>query len=297
MDREDRRDLTRRRRYSVWSVLSRSVVTTWILANPHSGRADTGATLAERAEARGWRWVWCDGKEEASRLARDAASRGIERVVAAGGDGSIHEVVQELMATDRRPVLGVLPLGTGNDLARSLGLPLDAVDAFEVLIRAERVRAIDVARVDLDGHHRWLVNVSAAGFAGAVDEALDEDSKKRWGPLSYLRAALEVLAELPVHDVAVRVDGRWVNHVRTVGVMVANGRTCGGGMRVAPTADLEDGLLDVTLVEEGSALELAGVGAALRTGASLSHDRVHHHVAARIEVTADHRFRRTSTGS
>lgn len=209
-------------------------------------------------------------------------------MVAAGGDGSIHEIVQRLMESRRRPVFGVLPLGTGNDWARSLAIPLDAADAFEVLIRAERVRAIDVARAHLDGKSRWLVNVSAAGFAGAVDEALDESAKKRWGPLAYLRAALDVLADLPVHDVTVTVDGRTVERARALGVMVANGRTCGGGVAVAPTADLEDGRLNVTLIEEGSALELAGVGAALRTGASLlSNERVHHHLGARIDLTAD----------
>jgi diacylglycerol kinase (ATP) len=260
-------------------------MSTWVLANPNAGSADGARPLVARAEARGWRWFWCGSEEEASRLARDATSRGVERVVAAGGDGSVHGVVQELMAATPRPTLGVLPLGTGNDLARSLGVPLDPAEAFAALLEGP-VRAIDVARCALDGARRWLINVSSAGFAGEMDEALDEDAKKRWGPLAFLRAALEVLADLPVHDVTVTIDGERVDRLRAVGVMVANGRTAGGGLAVAPTADLEDGLLDVTVVEAGSALELAPVGAALRTGRALSSRRVHHHVGARVELTA-----------
>jgi diacylglycerol kinase (ATP) len=262
-------------------------MSTWVLGNPHAGSAETGRALAERPEARGWRWLWTESPEEASCLARDAAARGVERIVVAGGDGSVHGVVQELMEAETRPTLGVLPLGTGNDLARSLGMPLDPEEAFEILAEEAAVREIDVARCELDEERRWLVNVSAGGFAGAVDRALDEETKKRWGPLAYLRAALEVLADLPVHELAVRIDGKRVERLRVVGVMVANGRTAGGGVRVAPDADLEDGRLDVTLVEAGSAFELAPVGAALQAGTALSQPKVHHHVGARVELTAE----------
>lgn len=261
---------------------------TWILANPHAGSAEEGRNACVRAEALGLRWFWCDGEDEASRLARDAATQGVERVVAAGGDGSVHLVVQALMDFDARPELGVLPLGTGNDLARSLGMPLDPLESLELLAVAGRVRSVDVGRVRLDGPggivQRWMINASSAGFAGEVDQVLDEASKKRWGPLAYIGAAVEVLADLPVHAVRIEIDGSLVDHVESVGVMVANARTVGGGVQIAPTADLEDGLLDVTAIESGSRLELAPVGEALRNGSILSQRKVRHHMGRAITL-------------
>lgn len=266
-------------------------MTRWILANPHAGSAEEGRSARERAEALGLRWIWCDGPDEASRLARDAATQGVERVIAAGGDGSVHLVVQALMEVDERPELGVLPLGTGNDLARSLGMPLDPVASVALLARAGRVRSVDVGRVRLDGPggtvERWMINASAAGFAGEVDEVMDEASKKRWGSLAYIGAAVEVLADLPVHSARIEIDGVLVDHVETVGVMIANARTVGGGVEVAPTADLEDGLLDVTVIESGSRMELAPVGAALRQGRVLSQRKVRHHVGGSISLIVE----------
>ncbi|HJL17748.1 MAG TPA: diacylglycerol kinase family lipid kinase [Sandaracinaceae bacterium LLY-WYZ-13_1] len=263
---------------------------TWILANPHAGSAEAGQALAADARSRGLEWTWCDDPDEASRLARDAKSRGVDRVVTAGGDGSVHAVVQALLEDDggeRTPALGILPLGTGNDLARSLAVPLDPTEALALVAEEARTVSIDVARVWLDGTRRWMINASAAGFAGEVDANLDQDAKRRWGPLAYIRGALRVLADLPVHDLRIDIDGKRVDRMKVVGAMVANARTIGGGLEVAPTADLEDGLLDLTLVEAGSRMELVPVGAALESGSVLSERKVRHHVGSRIVLEAN----------
>lgn len=240
---------------------------TVVIANPHSGSADDGERLARYAvDQLGWEWRWTKHEHDAMRWARDAAARGAERIVAGGGDGTVHLVVQGILRTSARPVLAVLPLGTGNDLVRTLGFDVDVDAVLEELARGTDVRAIDLARARIGGHERVLVNASAAGFSGEVDRAIDEDEKARWGPFAYVRGALEVMSDLPCYRVVVEVDGQKVADLEAVGLTVSNGRTCGGGLRVAPDADLEDGMLDVLVVEHTSKLALAGVGARLRAG-------------------------------
>ncbi|MEQ8457518.1 MAG: YegS/Rv2252/BmrU family lipid kinase [Sandaracinaceae bacterium] len=259
---------------------------TWVLANPNAGSAEAADELRHAAEARGWRWVACEGASDGAGHAREACERGIARVFAAGGDGTVHTIAGGLLEGGGGPVLGVLPLGTGNDLARSLGLGVEPLAALEELEQG-RTRRIDVGRFTSDEAVRWLINVSAWGFAGEVDQVIEEETKRNWGTLAYVGGALEVLGDLPLYDVQLFVGGALVEQARCVGVTLANARTCGGGVVVAPTADLEDGLLDVTLVTEGSPLQLATTAARLRGGQTLSDPRVRHHLGAEIELRVD----------
>lgn len=262
------------------------VAHTLVIANPRAGSAELGETLEHAAKEHGWEWRWTCSKGEATGLARDAASHGVARIIAAGGDGTAHEIVQGILETDARPVVGVLPLGTGNDLVRTLGFPLDAEAVLAALTGETDVRRMDLARAEVGGHERILVNGSAAGFSGEVDRALDDEAKARWGAWAYMRAALDVLADLPRYELSARVDGQALEKVACIGLTVMNGRTCGGGMQVAPSARLEDGKLDLLVIEEATRLALAGVAAQLRTGGVLDNKNVRHYVGARIELTS-----------
>lgn len=259
---------------------------TRVIANPNAGSAELGARLEQVATALGWQWCWTRSEGEATRLARDAAARGFERIVAAGGDGTVHVIVQGIAETEARPTLAILPLGTGNDLVRTLGFPTDAELVLDALARGTEVRTIDLAHAQVGPHRRVLINGSAAGFSGEVDRALDPDAKARWGTWAYMRAALDVIGDLPRYELEVRVDGRDVGAVACIGLTVMNGQTCGGGMQVAPTASMEDGELDLMIVEEASPLALAGVAAQLRTGGLLDNKRVRHQRGALIELTS-----------
>ncbi|MEC7523816.1 MAG: diacylglycerol kinase family protein [Myxococcota bacterium] len=259
---------------------------TWVIANPRAGSADAGDELRAAAEGRGWRWLACEDAADGVRFAKEACARGAERVLAAGGDGTVHTVARGLLEAGGGPVLGVLPMGTGNDLARSLGLGVDPMAALEA-IEGGRVRRIDVGRFTSESAARWMINVSAWGFAGEVDRVLEDEAKRTWGTLAYVGGALEVLSDLPLHDVQLFVAGSLVARSRCVGVTVANARTCGGGVVVAPTADLEDGLLDVTFVEEGSPVQLATTAARLRSGQTLSDPRVRHHLGSDLALRVD----------
>src|SRR5688572_1435180 len=127
----------------------------------------------------------------AARLARAALRKGCDMIVAAGGDGTLNEVINGLQENAGETRVGLIPLGTGNDFARSIGLPTDLEAALEVL-RAGHTRAIDLVRVTSD-KARYFLNVSAGGFSGLVNEKLTPEMKKTWGPLAYLRSAAAAL--------------------------------------------------------------------------------------------------------
>jgi diacylglycerol kinase (ATP) len=260
---------------------------TLVIANPNASQSSAGEKLAQMASDAGWTWHWTDSAVEASSLARDAVARGFERVVAAGGDGTVHHVIQGLMAARERAVFGVLPLGTGNDVARTLGFSIDPEVAIAELYEARGgTRNVDVSSARVGAHRRFLAHSSAGGVSGDVDRIVSSEEKERWGPLAYIRGALD-LKDIKEYDLQVRVDGQLVDQVRCVGVVAANGRTVGGGLRVAPAADPEDGLLDLLVVEAASRPALAALGAQLKTGGVLSNSLAHYHLGARIALTMD----------
>ena len=168
-------------------------MTIYLIHNPASGSA------AQADLVRGWalslehvRRLETEGPGHARDLARAAADRG-DRLVVAGGDGTVHEVVNGMLESERRDsVLALLPLGTGNDLARGLGIPLDVEAALPIASRGAGL-PLDVLRATLDGAVRHAVNALTGGFSGRAAEA-GAQAKERWGPLAYARGAVEVLA-------------------------------------------------------------------------------------------------------
>ncbi len=235
-----------------------------ILFNPGAGSAAEEELAELVAQRPGWCVELTDSPEDLHERVGRVIESGAEVVVAAGGDGTIHAVAQALIESGSDAVMGVLPFGTANDFARSLGLGgrKGAVDALVV----GETRRLDVIRVHFDdGTRRSFVNIASGGLAPRIGEALDDETKSRWGALAYARGAIAVAGEATVYDVRVQCDDEPAIAVRAVGAAFANGRMCGGGMNVAPTADMEDGLLDVVLLEESSVAALATLAARMKT--------------------------------
>lgn len=238
-----------------------------IIVNEHAGSADHTEALRGAAAARGD--VTCrfsQDKEDTIELAARAAAEGFDVVAAAGGDGTVNEVVNGLMRVDERPALGVLPLGTGNDFARMLTMQVDdPIGALELLAGGEQ-RSMDVFQMRLPDGEAYGVNAAAGGFSGKVSEVLTSELKADLGPLAYLIGAATALPDLRGYDTFVTLDGSPPKQVCALNVVVANGRTLAGGKRVAPFANPEDGLLDVIVIEAGSVKELADAAARLVGG-------------------------------
>lgn len=232
------------------------------------------AAIAESTLLCGAEIVTSDGWDEGRRVAARAARDGCRLVVAAGGDGTVNSVVSGLMEPDRpRPVLGVLPLGTGNDLARSLGIPGGVRRALRELERMI-VREMDVIRVVQDGT-RYCANVSAGGFGGRVDERLTHEAKESWGPLAYLRTAVGNLPEMETYETVIEIDGgREVLEIPAFNVVVANARYAAAGVPVAPDALLDDGAMDVVVLASAALPRLGMAVARMAAGRHLDHELV-----------------------
>ena len=192
-------------------------------------------------------WVQTEGPGDAAEAAEEWRE-GL--LLVAGGDGTINDVVNGLgrAGFPEGVTLGILPAGTGNDLAATLEIPKDA-DLAEDVIRQNRVRTLDVARVRSEGvGERFFINVATGGLGAEISDANEGEFKKRWGKLSYLRASLEVAKDFDVRELKLYLDGE-PREVRAVNVVVGNCRYAGGGWLAAPKANPEDGLLDVVIIE------------------------------------------------
>ena len=262
-----------------------------VLYNSNAGSAPNADVDALRAYP-GVELVACEDPDDT--VAAAAAAAGHDVVVAAGGDGTVHLVANGLMqageSAEARPALGVLPLGTGNDFARTLGLPLKhpVGRAVEALRRAER-RTMDLIRVshpDGEGKTQYAVNVCAGGFSGAVDEVLTDELKSTWGPLAYLVGAVKALPDLDGYHTTLAWGDGPTEAVDAFNIVVANGRTAGGGRPVAPRADPEDGLLDVVLIRVGSGLDVARLVARAAAGDYLDDDDVVFNRVERVAVSS-----------
>ena len=173
-------------------------------------------------------------------------------VIAVGGDGLVSEVVNGLLAAQNQKArLGIIPCGTGNDLARMLGLPRDIFAAAQHLTRSKQTRMIDAAEVTctINGQpqRRYFANDANLGFAAQVVERLERTGKFSRGTAPYFTALLLTALRHRNHEIKLQWDGQ-PSTQRLTTVLICNGQSTGGGMRVAPDAVLDDGALDLIVV-------------------------------------------------
>ncbi|NYI77638.1 YegS/Rv2252/BmrU family lipid kinase [Nocardioides panzhihuensis] len=254
-----------------------------LLANPTAGRGTADQILAavtDRLSASGAlvEHLIGDDAEHALELTRKAAAEGVDTVVSLGGDGMVHVAVQALAETEVS--LGVVPLGTGNDFARALGIPTgDPLAAADVVV-GDHVRRIDLGRSD----DTWFATVLAAGFDAAVNERANA---MRWphGDLRYTLAALSVIRGWKPVPYRLEIDGA-VRQQEAMLLAIANTESYGGGLRIAADCDPSDGLLDAILIKPVSRLEFLRVFPGVRQAKHLTHPAFERIRARRITVSA-----------
>lgn len=264
--------------------------------NPAAGGGDAADPVVEAfREAGGHRVRRTSGPGDARLFAREAGTGGESRVIVVGGDGTVREVVAGLMEAGCVDdiTLGIVPTGTGNDLARSLRIPERPLEALELAMAPagrEGGRRLDLLRVRLDeGDAVWALNAVVVGRGGDVGDALAPEVKARWGPLSYLRGAAEVALDLRPIRMAVTVPGEGTREARVLNVVAANGRYAARGVPVAPGALPDDGLLDVVVVDDVPLTTLLGFLPSLVAGDQGEHpaDPAWHHYRSRgLQVAA-----------
>ena len=220
-----------------------------VICNPaSSGGGYDPEELHRELEGYGLEWITTENPgdaREAARKWRDGL------LVVVGGDGTISEVVNGLgrAGFPEGVALGILPAGTGNDLAMTLAIPEDPAEAVAVL-RQNRVRTLDVVRVRSEGiGEQFFINVATGGMGAEISGAADGEMKGRWGKLTYLRASLEVAREYEAKEITLTLDGA-VRKLRAVNLAIGNCRYAGSGWLAAPKANPEDGLLDLVVIED-----------------------------------------------
>ena len=259
---------------------------TCVILNPRAGTALAQEQLAEHlqrvpdltiAETR----QPGDGR----RLAAEAVRRGCDLVVAAGGDGTINEVLNGVANDFGRVSFAILPLGTANDFARTINVPADVPAAIDIFLAGQTER-VDVIRYT-GAETRYFLNVSAGGFSGLVNEALTDEMKQTWGPLAYLRSAAGVLPNLTDYRTFIACDDEPEEKLHLYNMVVANARYVAGGIPIAPEAQLNDGLADVVIVPAASMLELAVLGPQILLGAHLASELVLFRRARKVFVRSE----------
>ena len=228
---------------------------------------------------------------DASRFAWKAAEHGADLVVAAGGDGTINEVVNGLLEwaeehEGERPLprLGIVPMGTANDLAGGLGIASGDPEAAMAIAVAGTEYEVDVARVN----GRYFLNVSTGGAgAEATDEASDE-LKRVLGPIAYLITGVRKFVELKVSRARFTSRGETLHDGEFLIFAVGNARRTGGGNFLTAEADMEDRLLDACIVESLTHLEAARIAPKLRAGTHVDNPHVTYRKVPELLVEAEH---------
>ncbi|MER3523093.1 MAG: diacylglycerol kinase [Ignavibacteria bacterium] len=228
--------------------------------------------------------VLSERQGHAQELARASSA---DVIVAVGGDGTVNEVVNGMIDTEK--TLGVIPNGSGNDLVKSLGIPADMRSALDVLV-ACYTRRIDAASVFCSGNStaRYFVNGVGIGFDAAVAERTT--SMKYWsGFLLYLVAVLQTLGKYESPCFSIRLDGASMGGKKLL-IAIGNGRCAGGGFYLTPDADVTDGVLDVCLIDDLSIPNILRVMPRVMKGAHRTFPGVQFVRTASIEVSASAPF-------
>ncbi|MEW4455116.1 diacylglycerol kinase family protein [Bremerella sp. JC817] len=232
---------------------------TCTLFNGRSGGADTiGPQVEKLAERDGSCWIRLDQLQGDQQLVDIIGERQPQRVILVGGDGTVSRSLATL-STPNDLEFGIVPTGTGNDLARSLDIPLNQVEAaWDLAIQGE-AKLMDLIETSIDEPH-LLMNAVTAGIGGVVAEEVQSETKHTYGALAYWMAALSVLSDPPKFQIRMKLDQQQVIEEEVFAFCVANGRCAGGGFVIAPTAQLNDGKIHVTILPVLSTVELFASG-------------------------------------
>lgn len=258
-----------------------------LVVNPHAAGGRVGRDWPSvephlREIASDLEVVFTERPGAATSLVHEAIQSGEREVGVVGGDGTVNEALNGMVERDA-PIdanarLTIIPVGSGTDYARSLGLPLGLEHAQEILA-SSRFRAVDVGRCvstgpEGDSQTRYFANILEAGSGGEVVDRVNRSSKPLGGQVAFLMAILATLFTYRNRAIRVEVDDELFAEGQMNGVIAANGRYFGSGLQPAPGARLDDGLLDVVIfgdVGPGEALSSMGK---LRAGKHLGHPKV-----------------------
>lgn len=241
------------------------------IVNPNSGTGNKDAVIS-RLESAGYKVVYTQYQGHAEEIARQATDR---IVVAVGGDGTVNEVARGIYGTDK--VLGIIPCGSGDGLALHLGISRKFEKALDTVLNG-KIYPIDAGTIN----GRMFFSVCGLGFDAIVSERFAKSQKR--GLISYVELGMEVWREFQPDKYQITIDDKtWESHAALI--TVANSSQWGNGAKIAPLADISDGLLDVTIADMFTSVEIPALACLLMTGyLDMSH-RIHCHKGKDIRIS------------
>jgi diacylglycerol kinase (ATP) len=260
-----------------------------LVVNVHSRRGAGAAEIVTRVLRESGVPIIAQDCERASDLSDliRATKREIESVIIGGGDGTLNAALPGLLETGLP--LGIIPLGTANDLARTLGIPTDLAAAARI-IACGKVQSVDIGEVN---SHPFF-NVASIGFGVDLTRALTRDSKRRFGTVGYAIAALRAVSRLRPFRAEI-IHGSDIHLSRTIHAAIGNGRHYGGGMTVSEHARIDDGRLHIYSLEIDSLWRLLRLLPALRSGRHDAWKEIRTLEGEEIEVRTPRRPRSVNT--
>ena len=208
--------------------------------------------------------------------------RGATRVISVGGDGTVHEIVNSIYG--KGVELGVVPLGTGNDFARTIGTPLDPEQAARVALTG-RTSAIDLGQVDGE----IFMNVAGVGYDAEVAAEANRMGMLINGQITYITSLLKMLVKYRCADVTIDIDGRAMSG-RILLVAVGNGKYYGGGMKITPGAVIDDGVFEIVVAGDLTRLETLMTLPKVYTGRHIEHPKASTHTGRRVRIESRERL-------
>lgn len=221
------------------------------------------------------------GEGDATLAAADAARRGYDIVIAAGGDGTIYEVVNGLADQEHRPELGVFPLGTTNDLSRALGISRQWEDYCDLVLRGES-RPIDVGRAN----DRYFINIAGGGSLTELTYEVPSRLKTMIGQLAYYFKGIEKMVNLSPMQLKIDAEGQEAIEGEFMIFLIGNTNSVGGFERLMPDARIDDGQLDVIALKKCNLAEFIRVVSMAQRGDHFNDPNVIYFRTPRLEVTS-----------
>ncbi|TDF95488.1 diacylglycerol kinase [Paenibacillus piri] len=256
-----------------------------LIYNPSSGREEMKRRLPEilqRLERAGLETSThaTIGEGDATLAAADAIERGFDIIIAAGGDGTLNEVINGMAEKSWRPPLGILPLGTTNDFARALNIPRSWEGAVDVILQ-QHVKAIDVGKMN----QRYFINIAGGGSMTELTYEVPSKLKTMIGQMAYYIKGIEKLPRLRPIELYIRTDEQDL-HEEVMLFLISNSNSVGGFERLAPDASMNDGLFDVLILKKCNLAEFIRVVSLAMRGEHLGDPNIIYLQTRSIQVTS-----------
>ncbi|MCJ7581212.1 MAG: diacylglycerol kinase family lipid kinase [Candidatus Aminicenantes bacterium] len=270
---------------------------TQVIINPESNQGRTKKRWEHIREAlkffiKEFKFEFTEKPNQAAEISRAAIKDGTELIVGVGGDGTMNEIANGFFENEKpinpETTLGIVPSGTGSDFCRSLNIPFGLKNALQVITQSPS-NMIDIGRVKFRNHsdfdeERLFLNVSDFGIGGEVVHRMNQDKLKKKAS-SYFRSLVTTFMSYKHKNLRIKIDDEDIPLQEYMIGAISNGRIFGKGMKIAPTASLNDGLFDLVLVKGMKKFEFFRNVYKIYTGTHLSHPKISHMRGSQIEVT------------